>query len=382
MNDFVAYNPVKIFFGKNSLEKLPLELKKAGNKALIITGKESAKKHGYFDELSQILEQNSIDFVEYSGIKPNPVVDDAEKAVSLAKAEKVDMIIALGGGSVIDTAKLVSIAYPSNQEVWKLMKREVNPTKNIPLFPILTLAATGTEMNAAAVLQNHRTQEKIGLFHPLMYPKASFLNPAYTLTVPKSQTVNGIIDLIAHSLEAFFANGNASLSDRFAIANILEAMDYTPKLLNNLKDYDLRSRMMWNATVAENGTTMHGRKVTGDWGTHALAHHISLLWDTPHGQTLSIVFPAWMKVMSYEIPERIQFLGYLLTGNSKITADETIKIFENFFRSIEAPLSLKDIGLESQKNKNALLQLWKKNQPTGLHIDIRDNHYQKIIELI
>ena len=382
MNDFVAYNPVKLFFGKNSIEKLPAELIKSGKKALLITGKGSVKKYGYFQEITNLLSQAGIEYVEYSGIKPNPVVDDAEKAVKLAKQEKIDMIIALGGGSVIDTAKLVSVAYPSNQDIWKLMKREVEPVKNVPLFVILTLAATGTEMNAAAVLQNHQTQEKIGLFHPLMYPKASFLNPDYTLSVPKNQTINGIIDLIAHSLEAYFADGNAPLSDRFAVANILEAMDYAPALLKNLNNYELRSRMMWNATIAENGTTMHGRSVTGDWGTHALAHHISLLWDTPHGQTLSIVFPAWMKVMKEEIPHRISNLGKLLTGDDKTSADKTISIFENFFQSIGAPLSMKAIGLGDKKYKDELLKLWKKNQPSGLHIQLNDKHYEKIIELI
>ncbi len=382
MNDFVAYNPVKLFFGKNSIEKLPAELLKSGNKALILTGKGSVRKYGYFQEITNLLSQSGIEYVEYSGIKPNPIVEDAEKAVELAKQENIDMIIALGGGSVIDTAKLVSIAYPSGQNVWKLMKRTSEPIKNVPLFVVLTLAATGTEMNAAAVLQNHQTQEKIGLFHPLMYPKASFLNPNYTISVPKNQTINGIIDLIAHSLEAYFADGNAPLSDRLAVANILEAMDYAPALLKNLRNYELRSRMMWNATIAENGTTMHGRSVTGDWGTHALAHHISLLWDIPHGQTLSIIFPAWMKVLKNEISQRILNLGKLLTGNDKISIEETINIFEEFFRSIDAPLSMEAIGLGEKKYKEKLLKLWKKNQPTGLHIQLNDKHYEKIIELI
>jgi len=381
MVNFTAYNPVKLHFGKSVIEKLPSEIHSYGNKALIISGKGSVKKLGYFDQLTDQLKDAGIEYIEYEGIKANPVVEDVEKAVRLAKDEKVDFIIAMGGGSVIDTAKVVSIAAGSNLPAWKLMKREVSPSHSIPLFTILTLAATGTEMNAAAVIQNHQTQEKIGLFHPLMYPKVSFLDPSYTLSVPKDQTINGIIDLTAHSLEAYFGDGDAPLSDRFAVANILEAFDYSKDLLEHLQDYDLRARMMWNATVAENGTTMHGREATGDWGTHALAHHISLLWDTPHGQTLSIVFPAWMKVMKKEIPHRIIKLGQLLSGQKDITADETIAIFEMFFKALGAPLKMKDIGL-NEKEKEKLLSLWKKNKPTGLNIQLDDAHYEEIIKLI
>jgi alcohol dehydrogenase YqhD (iron-dependent ADH family) len=381
MVNFIAYNPVKLFFGKRVIEKLPEELPKNGKKAIIISGKESVKKHGYFDDLIKQLKDAKWEYIEYTGIKPNPIVEDVEKAVEIIKKEKIDLIIAMGGGSVIDTAKVVSIAAGSNLPAWKLMKREIEPIKAIPLLTILTLAATGTEMNAAAVIQNHQTQEKIGLFHPLMYPKASFLDPSYTLSVPKNQTINGIIDLTAHSLEAYFGDGNAPLSDRLAVANILEAFDYSGDLLNNLSNYDLRARMMWNATVAENGTTMHGREFTGDWGPHALAHHISLLWDTPHGQTLSIIFPAWMKVMKNEIPERIAHLGELLTGKKETTADDTIAIFEMFFKALGAPLSMKEIGL-GEIEKNKLLALWETNKPTGLNIKLNNQHYKSIIKLI
>ncbi len=381
MVNFIAYNPVKLYFGKNVIEKLPDEVKKYGKKAMIITGRGSVKKLGFFDRLTQLLDQSGIKYIEYEGIKPNPVVEDVEKAAELARKENVDFIIALGGGSVIDTAKVVSVTAGSNLPAWKIMKKEVSPTAAIPLFSILTLAATGTEMNAAAVIQNHKTQEKIGLFHPLMYPKTSFLDPTYTLSVPKDQTVNGIVDLTAHSLEAYFGDGDAPLSDRLAVANILEAFDYSKDLLENLNDYDLRARMMWNATIAENGTTMHGRAATGDWGTHALAHHISLLWDTPHGETLSIVFPAWMKVMKDEIPHRITKLGQLLTGRKDISPDDTIAIFEMFFKALGAPLKMSDIG-RNEQDKKELLELWKKNKPSGLNIEINEQHYEKIIELI
>jgi len=260
------------------------------------------------------------------------------------------------------------------------MKHEVTPEKKIPLLAILTLAATGTEMNGAAVLQNHETNEKIGYFSPLMYPKVSFLDPSWTITVPKNQTVNGIVDLIAHSLEAYFSGGNAPLSDRFVAANILETIDYAPKLLNNLNSYDLRARMMWAATVALNGTTAHGRITSGDWGTHALAHHISLLWDTAHGQTLSVTFPAWMKAMRYKIQARLENLGNLLTGQP-MSAGDTILLIENFFKKIGAPVRFKDLGF-SDKEKQELLDLWLVNKPTGMHIKLNSEDYKNILKFV
>ncbi len=380
MENFIAFNPTKLYFGHNVLGQLPKEISSLGSKVLLLTGQGSVKKYGYYQQVVDSLKKSGKRIIEFSGIKPNPIVDDAEKAVSLAQKKQIDFIVALGGGSVIDTAKMVNMAYANNLPVWDIMKHEAKPVKKIPLIALLTLAATGTEMNGAAVIQNHKTHEKIGYFNPLMYPIASFLDPSWTFTVPKNQTVNGIIDLIAHSLEAFFSGGDAPLSDRFVAANILETMDYTPKLLNNLTDYDLRARMMWTATVAENGTTMHGRATSGDWGTHALAHHISLLWDTPHGQTLSIIFPAWMKAMQYKIENRLQKLGYLLTGKN-ISAPDTIHIFETFFKTIDAPTKFSDIGLTGT-DKQSLLKLWQKNQPQGMNITLNDNDYQNILALI
>ena len=381
MENFTAYNPTKLHFGKNVIEQLPETIASYGQKVLLLTGKGSVKKYGYYDQVVKKLQDAGKTVIEFSGIKPNPTLVDAEKAVQLAQTHQIDFIVALGGGSVIDTAKMVNMAYANDLPVWDIMKHKVEPRLKKSLIAILTLAATGTEMNGAAVLQNHQTQEKIGYFSTLMYPEVSFLDPSYTLTVPKNQTVNGIVDLIAHSLEAFFSGGFAPLSDRFVAANILETMDYAPKLCLDLKNYDLRARMMWTATVAENGTTMHGRTTSGDWGTHALAHHISLLWDTPHGQTLSVVFPAWLKAMSYKIEARIKALGSLLTGEKNISASETILFLEKFFEQIGAPIRFKALGL-NERDKQKLLDLWLINRPSGLNIELSPKDYQQIISLL
>jgi len=381
MENFIAYNPTKLYFGKQVLNDLPKEISDFGTKVLLITGQGSVKKYGYYDLVVNKLKEEGKEIIAFSGIKPNPTLDTAEQAVALARKEQVDFILALGGGSVIDSAKIINMAYANDLPVWDIMKHNVKPVKKVPLVAVLTLAATGTEMNGAAVLQNHQTLEKIGYFSPLMYPDISFLDPTFTLTVPENQTVNGIVDLVAHSLEAFFAGGIAPLSDRFIAAIILETMDYAKSLLKDLNNYELRARMMWSATVAENGSTMHGREFSGDWGTHALAHHISLLWDMPHGQTLSVVFPAWMKAMSYKIEKRLQDLGSLLTGKDEINTGETIQLIENFFKNIGAPVTFNELGL-GENEKKELLDLWTINKPSGLKISLNENDYQRIISLM
>ncbi len=165
---------------------------------------------------------------------------------------------------------------------------------SVPLIAVLTLAATGTEMNPVAVLQNPGTREKIGFRNDAMYPTHSFLDPAYTLSVPANYTAYGIVDLVAHCLEAWFGEGDATLSDRFVLSIIKEALEYGPALMADLSNYELRARIMWAATNALNNMTMYGR-VSGDWGVHALGHVLSFLYDTPHGASLSIMYPAWMK---------------------------------------------------------------------------------------
>ena len=381
MENFVAYNPTKLYFGKGVIDNLGNNIKKFGKKALIVIGKGSVKKYGYLELVINQLTNANIDFVIYEGIKPNPVIDDVYKAVELAKKNNVEFFIALGGGSVIDSTKIINLAYSNDLDPWDIMKYKAEPTQAKPLIVILTLAATGSEMNGAAVLQNHNTLEKIGYVSELNYPTEAYLDPSFTITVPKNQTVNGIVDLIAHSLEAFFAYGDAPLSDRFVAQVILEAMEFSPKLLNDLQNYDLRARMMWTATVALNGTLYRGRLTTGDWGVHAIGHTISMLYDTPHGQTLSIAYPAWLKHFKSKIPHRIAQLAKLLTGRYYASADDAIELLENFFSSIGAPTRLNHIGLTDQ-DKTKILNLMIKNKISGLNHKMEKEDYERILSFM
>lgn len=379
MENFIYYNPTKLHFGKDVLNDFGKTARKYGNKALLVYGKGSIKANGIYDKVTGELAEYGIKFIEQSGIKSNPVVDDVDLAVEKARDFGAEMVIAVGGGSVVDSAKAISVTVPSEYEAWDFYSRKAKPQQSIPVLTVLTLAATGTEMNMVSVLQNHKTNQKLGFAHPLMYPKHSFLDPQNTYSVSREYTSYGIADLTAHSLEAYFGVGEASLSDRIVTSIIREAKEYGPALLENLRDYDLRANIMYAATLALNGLTNNGR-ISGDWGVHALGHEMSLLFDVPHGASLSIVYPAWMKFHKNQMGERIHELGREVFGAG--SADETIEKFEEFFKKIETPIRLSGIQLNTPEHKKALLDSMNKNQAEGIHHKLSNEDRKEILELM
>ncbi|HKL08398.1 MAG TPA: iron-containing alcohol dehydrogenase [Bacteroidales bacterium] len=378
MENFTAYNPTKLHFGKNVVEQLGEAAQEYGKKILLMYGKGSIKKNGIYDQVIKQLISFNAEVIEYSGIKSNPLVDDVNEAAQLGKLNNIDLIVAVGGGSVIDSAKITALSIANNTDPWAIMKFKVKPKTTIPLIAVLTLAATGSEMNGAAVLQNHETDEKKGFVSSLNYPKHSFLDPTYTFSVPNDYTAYGIVDLIAHSLEGFFGEGDATLTDRFVEAIIKEAMEYGPKVLSEPENYEYRANIMWAATNALNGLTNHGRK-SGDWGVHDIGHNLSYLFDTPHGATLSIAYPAWLKLQKERIPKRIAKLGEHLYGTSSV--DKTIKNLEDFFQSLGSPIKLSDIGIGKDK-KETIIQQMIKTETNGMVHKLNDDDRKKIVELM
>ena len=375
MENFIAYNPTRLHFGKDVTNILGRTAKQYGKRVLLIYGQGSVKKYGYYDQIMGQLGKAGLEVIEYPGIKPNPVVEDVDAAAELGRKEKIDVIIALGGGSVIDSAKITALAIASGKKAWDIMKNKVILRSTTPLISVLTLAATGTEMNAAAVIQNHKTGEKIGLVHELNFPKHSFLDPQFTISVPYDYTAYGVADLIAHALEAYFGEGDASLTDRIIFSIIKDAMYWGPKLLENLEDYELRANIMLDATMALNGFTYYGTK-GGDWGVHAIGHQLSLMYDTAHGASLTIAFPAWLKLQKDRIPDRIKKLGKEVFGTYSV--DDCIDRFIKFFVSIKCPVHITDIGLDSQ-HKLAILDQMKNNKVGGLHHKLDENDYISIV---
>lgn len=376
MENFTIYNPVNLHFGEGVLNLLPKAMKQYGERILLIYGKTSIKSTGLYDELMAMLDGFTV--FEYNGIKSNPLVEDADAAAKFARDKKVDVILAVGGGSVIDTAKMVSIGANAEHSVWDFMIGKEHPSKAIPLFAVLTIAATGTEMNPFAVLQNQESKKKIGFGNPLMYPKESYLDPQFTTTVNSEYTAFGIVDLIAHALEAYFGRGDSPLADRFVFSIIEEAMEAGPELMRNLDNYELRARIMYAATMALNGTTSHGRS-SGDWGVHGIGHELSLLFDIAHGASLSIAYPAWMRLMKNKAGDRIVELGSALFGAQDV--EETAAEFEAFFYGLGSPIRLSDAKIEANDHDKIIKQ-WTDNRVSGANYKIVKNDYAKLLELM
>ncbi len=381
MENFVMYNPVKLHFGDGVTDKAGKIAAGYGQRVLLVTGKGSAKSSGAYDQVVARLSNAGLEVFEYSGIKSNPIIEDVEKALKLSREKQVDMVVALGGGSVIDSGKTIALSYYHDGAAWDIVTGKHKPDKALPVIAVLTLAATGTEMNPVAVVQSNCEQKKIGFGNKLMYPRHSFLDPSFTMSVPKTYTAYGVVDLIAHSLEAWFGEGDASLSDRFIVAIIKEAMKYGPMLLNDLENYDLRARIMYAATSALNGLTAYGKK-SGDWGVHGIGHCLSVVYDMPHGATLSVAYPAWMKLHKNRIPERIRELGAALFEVGSI--DDTIYKLEYLFKSLDCPVTLTETGIDISKpeSKEKLKNVMVKNKVDGLAHKLAPQDYDQLLNLM
>ncbi|MCX6235011.1 MAG: iron-containing alcohol dehydrogenase [Bacteroidetes bacterium] len=377
MENFVAYNPTRLYFGKDVLNDLGRSVKGSGHRVLLIYGGGSIKHNGIYDKVMEQLNKIDAEVFEYPGIRPNPIIEDVDAAAKLGKEKQVDIILAVGGGSVIDSAKIISITIPVDHTGWYFYSERTRPHKAIPLIAVPTLAATGSEMNPFAVVQNNKTRQKIGFGHDLLYPRYSFLDPQNTFSVPRNYTAYGIADMTAHCLEAYFGEGDATLSDRFVYAILQEAIACSQPLLNNLHNYDLRAKVMYAATAALNKLTINGRK-WGDWGVHSIGHVLSLLFDLPHGASLSIVYPAWLKFHRNKIPHRIAELGKNVFGVK--SAGQTIEAFETFFRSIECPVRLIEMGI-GKDNKQEIINVMKLNEASGNQYKLAPGNYAELVEM-
>lgn len=379
MDNFTVCNPTTLHFGRNVITSLAPALLNYGKKVLLVYGTGSIKRSGLYDRIKELLIKNGMVVYEYGGIKPNPRVRDVDAAADLGRINNIDVILAVGGGSVIDSGKIISITIPVSHSAWDFYTYKEKPVTSVPLVAVLTLAATGTEMNAFAVLQNPDTQIKSGYHSVLIYPKHSFLDPELTCSVPKDYTAYGIADLIAHCFENYFSIGESTLTDRFIISIVREAMEYGPLLLNDLHNYELRAKIMFAATMALNGLTAQG-KTSGDWGVHAIGHVLSLVYDIPHGASLTIVYPAWMKFFKERLSGRISELGSELF-QSPGTADESISKIEMFFKSIGCPTRLSDLRIPGDP-RQSIYDAMVTNKVNGAVMKFGERDYRKMVELM
>ena len=339
MYDFTFHNPTKIIFGKDTENQIGLELKTAGiNKVLLVYGRNSIKNSGLYDRITASLEQNNITAVEHPGVVSNPVISHTREGVKLAKENGVDAILAVGGGSVLDEAKAIGVGAKSDDDVWQYFTGKA-VSAALPIFAILTLAATGSEMNGNSVITNEATQQKYNISSPHCYPRVSILNPQLTCTVPPDYSAYSAVDAIAHVIEGYFTGNGAGLQNRLVESIIKTVIDSTEVIMEKPHDYPARAEFMWAATLALNGLTPAG---IGEYGfpNHMIEHALSGIYNIPHGAGLSIVIPAWMKWYKSKNPQKLERFAREIFNLS--TADEGIGALEKWFVNIKSPTRLND----------------------------------------
>lgn len=354
MIPFVYHNPTRLIFGKGMVEKLPEQVTQYGKRVLLVYGGGSIKRNGVYDQVMEQLNRAGAEVLELSGVEPNPRLTTVHRGVQLCKEEGVELVLAVGGGSVIDCAKAIAVGAKYEGDAWDIVTRKVTPKDALPIGTVLTHAATGSEMNGSSVITNWETKEKLGWGGPLAYPKFSILDPTYTITAPKDHTIYGIVDIMSHVFEQYISHTeNRKLQAGIAEAILRTVIETAPKLLENLESYDHRETIMYCGTMALNGTLAMG--VRTDWATHQLEHAVSAVYDIPHGGGLAILFPNWMEHVLDEgvgmfKQMAVNVFGVDPSGKSdRDTALEGIRALREFWTSIGAPSRLADYGIGDEQ---------------------------------
>ncbi len=344
MDNFLFYNPTKVDFGTNKEQLIGQHLAEAGvKKVLLCYGSERIKHDGLFAVVVKSLDSHQVQFVECGGIVSNPVISKVRQAIALARAENVDAILSVGGGSVLDSAKAVAAGVPYQGDVWDLFIGKAQIDTALPVFDILTLAATGSEMNSGAVVTNEDTKEKFAIGSVQLFPRVSIVNPALMQTVSRNYLVYSAADIIAHCIEGYFtASVQPRFHSRMVEAIINTVMETTEALLKDPTDYHARSEFAWASTQALNGLIYAGTSGFS-YPNHMIEHALSALFNVPHGAGLSVVMPAWMKW--YQQHNAAQFERFAKHIFGKSTAEEGIAALEKWFDSIGTPTRLSQLGI-------------------------------------
>lgn len=353
MNNFTFYSPTEFIFGKETeLTVAKLVKKYKGSKVLVHYGCGSVVKCGLLDTIEKLLKEEKIDYVMLGGAIPNPIDTLVYEGIELCKKENIDFILAVGGGSAIDSAKAIALGAKYDGDFWDFFNQKATPEDALKIGTVLTIPAAGSEGSGNTVITKVDGHLKRGTGSNLLRPLFSIMNPEFTFTLPECQTANGIADMMAHIMERYFTHTTGvDVSDRLCEGILKTIIDQTPIVFKNPKDYDGRSNIMWAGTIAHNGTCGVGR--TEDWASHGLEHELSALYDVAHGAGLAVIFPAWMKYVHEENIDRfVQFATRVWdipdTGNKKEVALAGIEALETFFSSIDLPISFAQLGAKKE----------------------------------
>ncbi|MBK5240695.1 iron-containing alcohol dehydrogenase [Clostridium sp.] len=346
--------PTEIFFGRDKIDVLAEKVKGYGSKVLLVYGGGSIKKNGLYDKITGILNTNGISFWELAGVEPNPRISSVRKGIEICRDNKIELILAVGGGSSIDCAKVIGAGCYYDGDAWDIVVDPRKIDKVLPIASILTLAATGSEMDAGAVVTNLDTSEKLATGHKDMAPKFSILDPSYTFSVPKNQTAAGTADIMSHVFEVYFSNTKeAYLQNRMAEALLKTCINYGSKAIDEPENYEARANLMWSSSIAINGLLSYGKET--EWSVHAMEHELSAFYDITHGVGLAILTPHWMEyalndnTVNKFVEYGANVWGLDPIGDGYEIAYNAIKKTKEYFVSLGIPSSLREVGIEKEK---------------------------------
>lgn len=356
MVNFDFISPTKIIFGEGTENRVGEETLKYGKKVLLHYGGGSIKKTGLYDKVTQSLKQAGVDFIELPGVKPNPRLSLVKEGIRICRENNIDFILAVGGGSAIDSSKAIGIGVPYEGDVWDFYSGKVQPYETLPVGVVLTIAASGSEASRSSVITNEDGWYKRGLNVDITRPKFAIMNPALTYTLPPYQTASGVVDIMAHIMERYFTNTpDVELTDRLCEAALKTVINNALVVMREPCNYNARAEIMWAGTLAHNDLLGTGR--VGDWASHQIDHELSAAYDIAHGAGLAIIFPAWMEyVYKHNISRFAQFavrvwdVEYSFNSPEK-TALEGIKRMRSFFENIGLPTTLKGAGIPGDRLK-------------------------------
>lgn len=356
MLNFDLYMPARIVFGRDTQHKIGELLKPHAKKVLLHYGGGSIKRSGLYDDVVKSLNENGIAFVELGGVVPNPRLSLVHEGIELCKKEGVDLILAVGGGSAIDSAKAIAMGVYHEGDVWEIYDQGLNIKKALPVAIILTIPAAGSESSGDTVISNEETGRKYGYGHPLLRPLISIMNPELFFTLPKDQVANGVADMMSHIFERYFTNTtHVDLTDALCEATLRTIIVNAPKLLDNRKDYNAWAEVGFAGTVAHNGLLGMGREQ--DWACHNMEHELSAAYDVAHGAGLAVLTPAWMKYVWKENPDMFLQFAVNVMGVSKGFRNKEEAIMEgiarlqNFYRTMQLPQTLTELGIDGSRQE-------------------------------
>lgn len=354
MENFTFVNTTKIVFGRGAEEGVGREVKPFSARILIHYGRESIRKSGLLDRMCRSLDNEGIAHVELGGVVPNPRLSLVREGIRLCREKKLDFILAVGGGSVIDSAKAIAVGVPYDGDVWDFYLKKTTAAAGIPIGVVLTIPAAGSESSFGSVITNEEGALKRDALSEHMRPRFAIMNPELTFTLPPFQTACGAADIMSHVMERYFTNAKAvEFTDRLCEATLKTIIHHVPRVLKDPGDYDSRAEIMWAGTVAHNDLLSTGR--IGDWGSHMIEHELSALYDVAHGAGLAVVFPAWMKrVYRHDVARFAQFAERVWNVDHDFadparTALEGIRRMEVFFREIGLPVTLEELGVRDDR---------------------------------